>query len=182
MIPAGEAELVERARRGDVHAYRDLVRLHERAAFRLAYFITGQREDAEDACQEAFLKAYRALGRFQTGLPFRNWAMRIVANEAHDRRSAAQRAGAISASLTDGLSVPDAFAVEDAVLRAEALRDLLGVWARLDEDDRLVIACRFFLDLSERDTAEVLDLRVGTVKSRLSRALVRLRAEVGGVA
>src|SRR6478672_4437500 len=108
-MAAAEAELVERARRGDVYAYRDLVRLHERAAFRLAYFITGQREDAEDACQEAFLKAYRALDRFHPGQPFANWAMRIVANEARNRRSATQRARAISAAVCGDMPVPDAF-------------------------------------------------------------------------
>jgi RNA polymerase sigma factor (sigma-70 family) len=174
-----EDELIRRARAGDVHAYRDLVRLHEHATFRLAYFITGQREDAEDACQEAFLRAYRSLHRFRTGAPFRPWIMQITANEARDRRAASRRGADDLELLPDDLATADD-ETEQGVLRVETRRHLLRAWSALAEPDRLVIACRYFLDLSERDIADLLDLPRGTVKSRLHRALARLRLTLEG--
>jgi RNA polymerase sigma-70 factor (ECF subfamily) len=174
-----EQALIRRAQRGDVYAYRDLVRLHEQAAFRLAYFIAGQREDAEDACQEAFLRAYRSLHRFRADAPFKNWILKIVANEAHDRRSAAKRGGDHVQLLPhDLISEPDG--VAGKALATEARRQLLAAWSVLAEQDRVVIACRYFLDLSERDTAELLSVPDGTIKSRLHRALGRLKLNLEG--
>src|SRR5436190_7728488 len=87
--PLEESELVRRARRGDERAFAELVRMHQQIAFRVAYLITGN--EAEDAVQEAVLKAWRALGRFRPGAPFRPWLLRIVANEARNRRRSAGR-------------------------------------------------------------------------------------------
>ena len=89
--PLEEIELVDRAKRGDVGAYEELVRMHQNLAARTAYVITGQAADAQDAVQEAFVKAYRSLGRFREGAAFRPWLLRIVANEAITRRRAAHR-------------------------------------------------------------------------------------------
>src|SRR6266536_5609636 len=89
--PLEEEELVERARNGDVTAYEQLVRTYQDLAARTAYVITGGAADAQDAVQEAFVKAYYALGRFRGGSPFRPWLLRIVANEAINRRRAARR-------------------------------------------------------------------------------------------
>src|ERR671931_775283 len=89
--PLEEAELVHRAKRGDVGAYEELVRMHQDLAARTAYVITGQAADAQDAVQEALMKAYRALGRFREDAPFRPWLFRIVANEARNRRRSAGR-------------------------------------------------------------------------------------------
>src|SRR5918995_4283341 len=89
--PPTDRDLVERARRGDHDAYEALVREHEQAAFRVAYVIVGSAADAEDVAQEAFVKAYRALGRFRSGAPFRPWLLRIVGNEARNHRRAAGR-------------------------------------------------------------------------------------------
>jgi DNA-directed RNA polymerase specialized sigma24 family protein len=154
--PLQEHELVERARSGDAGAYAALVRGHQEIAFRTAYLITGNAADAEDAAQEGFVKAYRALGRFRAGEPLRPWLLTIVANEARNRRRSAGRRAALA-------------------LRAA----LLAAMEQLRDDDRLVIACRYFLDLSEAETAAALGVRPGTVKSRLSRSLQRLRAELG---
>src|ERR671910_1217421 len=87
--PLEESELVERARAGDPGAYAALVRGHEEIAFRTAYLICGNAADAEDAAQEAFVKAHRALGRFRAGEPVRPWLLTIVANEARNRRRSA---------------------------------------------------------------------------------------------
>jgi RNA polymerase sigma-70 factor (ECF subfamily) len=136
--------------------------------------------EAEDAAQEGFLKAYRALGRFRQGAPFRPWLLRIVANEARNRRRAAGRRarlelrlGAAGAASGDAAPSPEAVLVD-----AERSARLLAAIERLGEADRAVLTCRYLLDLSEHETARTLRLRTGTVKSRTSRALARLRDEV----
>jgi DNA-directed RNA polymerase specialized sigma24 family protein len=89
--PLDEPALIERAKRGDVAAYERIVSEHQTIAFRTAWTITGSAADAEEAAQDAFVNAYRALARFRSGAPFRPWLLRIVANEARNRRSAAGR-------------------------------------------------------------------------------------------
>jgi RNA polymerase sigma factor (sigma-70 family) len=178
-VPPSEAELVERARRGDHTAYGDLVRLHQDVLFRTAYLICGSAADAEDAAQEALVRAYRALPRFRAGSPFRPWLLAIVANEARNRRrSAGRRAALLLRAQDEALAAPTAAAgpsPEGAALAREERIALLDAVDGLREEDRLIIACRLLLDLGEAETAAVLDLPRGTVKSRLSRALDRLR-------
>ena len=89
--PRDERELVLRAQRGDARAYEELVRPHEEIAFRVAYVITRNAADAEDAVQDALVKAWRALGRFRAGEPLRPWLLQIAANEARNRRRSAGR-------------------------------------------------------------------------------------------
>jgi RNA polymerase sigma-70 factor (ECF subfamily) len=179
--PLTEHELVERARAGDGSAYASLVRDHEETAFRIAYVICGNAADAEEAAQEAFVKAFRALGRFRSGEPLRPWLLAIVANEARNRRrSAGRRAALVLRAAGEGRPSGEAApSPEAALLAGERRATLLAAMARLHERDRTVIACRYLLDLSEAETAAALDVRPGTVKSRLSRALDRLREEVG---
>ena len=178
-MPPSEAELVERARRGDHTAYGDLVRLHQDVLFRTAYLICGSAADAEDAAQEALVRAYRALPRFRAGSPFRPWLLAIVANEARNRRrSAGRRAALLLRAQDEALAAPatgGATSPEGAALAREERAALLDAVDGLREEDRLIIACRLLLDLGEAETAAVLDLPRGTVKSRLSRALDRLR-------
>ena len=176
-----EADLVARARRGDGYAYDQLVRGHQDIAFRTAWLVSGSAADAEDAAQEAFVKAWRALGRFREGAPFRPWLLAIVANEARNRRRSAGRREALVLRAaaerrpSDGAASPP----EAAVLRAERRDVLLAALERLSDDDRSVLSCRHLLALSEAETAAALGIRRGTVKSRTSRALERLRAELG---
>jgi RNA polymerase sigma-70 factor (ECF subfamily) len=80
-----DAGLIELAKDGDVRAYGELVERYREVAFRTAYLIARNAADAEDAAQEAFVKAYYALGRFRAGEPFRPWLLRIAANEARNR-------------------------------------------------------------------------------------------------
>ena len=133
-------------------------------AFRLAYVITGSAGEAEDATQEALLKAWRALGRFRLGEPFRPWLLQIVANEARNRRRSAGRRLRLALRAA---AEPAADDVDRASL-LEAVNELPG-------DAQAVIACRYLLGLSEQETAVALDVAPGTVKSRTSRALDRLR-------
>ena len=154
--PLEEIELVDRAKRGDVGAYEELVRTHQSLAVRTAYVITGQAADAQDAVQEAFVKAYRSLGRFREGAAFRPWLLRIVANEAISRRRAAHRH-------------------VNLALEQERHREVVAAMSMLRPEDRLVIAYRYWFELSEAEMAEALGCPRGTVKSRLSRALSKLR-------
>jgi RNA polymerase sigma factor (sigma-70 family) len=177
--PLEETELVERARRGDLRAWETIVRTHQGLAFRTAYVLTASAADAEEAAQDGFVKAYRALGRFRRGAPFRPWLLRIVANEARNRRRSAARRERLSlraaAEARPGDAVPSP---EAALLSREEHESLLAAVERLSDDHREAIACRYFLDLSEDETAAALHVRRGTVKSRLSRALERLREEL----
>jgi RNA polymerase sigma factor (sigma-70 family) len=148
---------------------------------RTAYLACGDASEAEDAAQEAFVKAHAALPRFRAGAPFRPWLLRIVANEARNRRrSAGRRSGLALRVAEDRPSGDAAPSPEAAVLLAETRRGLLAAVEGLRDEDRLVIGCRYFLELSEAETAEALDVPRGTVKSRLSRALGRLRASLEG--
>ena len=176
--PLEETELIERARRGEVDAYEELVRRHTQVAVRTAHLVGGGADDAEDAVQEAFVKAYAALPRFRAGAPFRPWLLRIVANEARNRRrSAGRRAGLALRAVEDRPSGDAAPSPEVAVLAGESRAALLAAVNALRDEDREVIGLRFFLDLSEAETAETLGIPRGTVKSRLSRALRRLREQ-----
>ena len=173
-------ELVDRAKRGDVAAYEQLVERYQQPVYRAAYFVTRSAADAQEAAQDAFVKAHAALGRFRSGAPLRPWLLRIAINEGRNRRRAAGRREALAVrAAAERPSEGADPSPEAALLAAERRRRLLVALERLREDDRLVIACRFFFDLSERETAEALGWRRGTVKSRQSRALARLRAELG---
>jgi RNA polymerase sigma factor (sigma-70 family) len=158
-----------------VAAYSALVRRHQDVAFRTAMLITGHAQDAEDAAQEAFVKAWRALGRFRAGRPLRPWLLTIVANEARNRRRSAGRREHLALRAAVTLAPPR----DDLgpALERDALAAAIG---RLRDEDRVIIGCRFLLDLSEAETAAALGVARGTVKSRLSRALARLREEVPG--
>ena len=176
--PSEDATLAARARDGDVGAFEELAARYRDIAFRVAWLVVRNRGDAEDAVQDAFVKAYYAMPRFRPGAPFRPWILRIVANEARNRgRSASRREGLVAriAASEAAEAVPSP---ERAVLERAEAEALLSSLERLPERDRLVLAYRFLFELSEAETAEVLGVRPGTVKSRLSRALVRLRAEV----
>jgi RNA polymerase sigma-70 factor (ECF subfamily) len=177
--PLEDAELIAFARRGDVAAYETLVRRHREVAFRTAYLVARSSADAEDATQEAFVKAYYALDRFRPDGEFRPWILRIVANEARNRRRSARRRESLVLRLAqDRPSGASAQAPEAAAVSSDEARTLLAALADLPERDRLVISYRYLLELSEAETAAALGVRPGTVKSRLSRALDRLRARV----
>jgi RNA polymerase sigma-70 factor (ECF subfamily) len=174
--PRDERELVLRAQRGDENAFAELASAHEEIVFRVAYLITGSAAEAEDAVQDGAVKAWRALGRFRTGEPWRPWFLSIVANEARNRRrSAGRRAQLALRAEREQVSGDAAPSPEATVLAAEERRRLLAALDELPEASRHVLVCRYLLELSEQETASALGLRRGTVKSRTARALERLR-------
>ena len=178
--PLQDVELARLARDGDIHAYGELVDRYREVAFRTAWLITRSTADAEDAAEEAFVKAYYALGRFRSGEAFRPWILRIVSNEAKNRRRSAGRRERLAVRVADERGPGDAApSPETAAVEVERREDLLAALEQLPERDRLVVAYRYLLELSEAETATALGVRPGTVKSRLSRALARLRRELG---
>ena len=168
--------LVARAQQGDVSAYDELVRRHQSLAFRTAFLITRNASDAEDAAQNGFVKGYYALARFRADAEFRPWLLAIVANEARNRNRGRGRRAAAELRLADPTQTTGtAPSAEEQAMTRERDRLLLAAVDRLKESDRLLISCRYLLDLSEAETAAALGCPRGTVKSRLSRAMERLR-------
>ncbi len=145
-------------------------------AFRTAFLISGDASEAEDSTQEAFVKAYHSLKKFRPGAAFRPWLLTIVANEAKNRRKAAgRRVGLTIRSANENSQSVTSPSPEATVVAAERRTELLRAVENLREEERLVVSCRYFLELSEKETAAVLDCAQGTVKSRLSRAVEKLR-------
>jgi RNA polymerase sigma-70 factor, ECF subfamily len=174
--PLNDRELVEQARHGDVTAYEELVRRYEQLAFRVAYLVCGDADEARDAAQEGFVRAWHALHRFRPGAEPRPWLMQIVANAARNRRRGSTRRTNLALRVAqDRPSDGAAPSPEVAVLADERRRELLVALNRLREEDRLVIALRWFAEQGEAEMAAALGVRRGTVKSRLSRAMARLR-------
>jgi RNA polymerase sigma factor (sigma-70 family) len=172
-----ESLLIERARDGDATAFGALVKRHADVATRVAY-VVAPGADVEDTIQEAFVKAWRALPRFRTGAPFRPWLCRIVANEAKNRARSARRRDALvirtaAVETREGPPSPEAIALDRD--ESEALARAMNA---LRPNDRLVIAYRWLLELSEAEMADALDVPIGTVKSRLSRAMAKLRTQL----
>lgn len=174
--PLNESELVGRARDGDLQAYAQLVREHQQVGLRVAYVVLGDRTEAEDVTQDAFVKAYRALGRFRMESPFRPWLLRIVRNEALNRRRRWGRQERLAVLVANQEATGDAAPSPEASLLVEEDRRLvLEAVERLPARFRDVIVHRYLLDLSEAETAATLGLPAGTVKSRTARGLARLR-------
>jgi len=173
-----EQRLLDRARRGDAAAFDALVRSHQTLAFRTACVFSANPHDAEEATQDAFLKAWRALPRFRRGAPFRPWLLAIVANEARSRGRSGTRRTRREERAAALEPPPAPVGPEAAVLVRERQAELAAALAALPERDRVVLTLRYLLDLSERETAAALGCRLGPVKSRASRALERLRGEL----
>jgi RNA polymerase sigma-70 factor (ECF subfamily) len=172
-----ERDLIERACTGDDSAYELLVREHQEAVFRLAYLFLGDAAEAEDAAQETFIRAHRVLKTFDASRPLRPWLLRIVANLALNRRRAAGRYFAALRRWMFAVPEPSLHVEAESARRWEA-QTLWEAVRRLNPKDQEVIYLRYFLELSVAETAEVLSVEEGTVKSRLSRALERLRGIV----
>jgi RNA polymerase sigma-70 factor (ECF subfamily) len=157
-----------------------LVEQHQAAAFRLAYLLLGDADEAADVAQEAFIRAYRALDRFDATRPFRPWLMRIVVNLAHNLRRATSRYLASLQRLirADPDSIGETAKGRRSEPGGEESQILWQAVRRLKPMDQQVIYLRYFLEFSEAETAETLKIAPGTVKSRTHRALNHLRVVV----
>src|SRR5260221_3698555 len=150
-----------------------LVRQHQEAVFRLAYLLLGDAGEADDVAQETFIHAFKALNRFDTTRPIRPWLLRITRNLAYNQRRTIKR---YLSALTRLVSAdPDLLATREESQAGES-QALWQAVRRLDHHDQEIIYLRYYLELSEVEAAEALGIAQGTVKSRLHRALSRLRA------
>jgi RNA polymerase sigma factor (sigma-70 family) len=176
MIPSDDRLL--RARRGDVAAFNELVLEHQGLMFNLCYRLLGQRQSAEDACQEAFVSAWRSLAGLR-GDAFRPWLLRIAANACHDelRRRVRRPSYSLDVAMEEGVpEPPDSDPLpESSVLTGELRRDLESALQALPEDQRVAIVLCDVEGLDYGEIAAAMRCSLGTVKSRISRGRARLR-------
>jgi RNA polymerase sigma-70 factor (ECF subfamily) len=172
-----ERELVIAARAGDETAWAGVIRRHQEAVFRLAYLLLGDADDAEDVAQEVFFRAYRALDRFDAGRPLRPWLLEITRNLCHNWRRALRR---YAAALGRVMQITPAVSSDPTDQAADQWKAEM-LWQavrRLRMVDQETIYLRYFLELPVEEAAQALQVAPGTVKSRLARALERLRATI----
>ena len=179
-----EDELVRRAQEGDDDAFDRLVELFAPRVYNLAFRLIGHAEDAQDLAQEALLRAYDALPRFRRDAAFTTWLYRIVVNVCHDERARRKRrpptmseletddGPAITETLTDGTDT------EDLLLQRERSRTLQEAIATLPDPFRLTLVLYDIQGFSYQEAADILDIQIGTVKSRLNRARNLLREKL----
>jgi len=168
-----ESTLISRSKNGDIAAWEPLVRMHQQPVFRYAYLLLGDPDDAEDIAQETFLRAWKYLKRFDTTRPLRPWLLSIASNLASNwRRSAGRYVSALTRAFRDE-PAPDS--IEEKSTQQMQADELWEAVQGMKMVDQQVIYLRYFLDLSVAETADVLQIAEGTVKSRLSRALKKLR-------
>jgi RNA polymerase sigma-70 factor (ECF subfamily) len=174
IVGTDDATAIELAGKGDSAAFGELVERYQEVAFRAAWLITRDAQDAEDVAQEAFVKAYRQLHTFRQGEPFRPWLLRIVQNQALNTvRSRSRRHGLFGRAAI--FAPRSAEAPHAAVETADESAQVLAAIEQLSPDDKTILHLRYFLELPEREIAGAIGKAPGTVKSRLSRASGRLR-------
>jgi RNA polymerase sigma-70 factor (ECF subfamily) len=171
-----DSALIRKAAEGDFAAWEPLIRAHQEPVFRLAYLIVGDADDAEDIAQEAFVRAWRHLGRFDSTRPLRPWLLAITANLARNRRRSAGRY--FSALMRTFQDQPAQADVEEHHSQGLEAGELWRAVRSLRPADQQIVYLRYFLELSTAETAEALQIAEGTVKSRLKRALEKLRARI----
>jgi RNA polymerase sigma factor (sigma-70 family) len=175
-----EQALIASARKGDVRAFNQLVMLHQTMVYNLAYRILSDPDAAADATQDAFLSAFKAIGRFRGG-SFKAWLLRIVTNACYDQLRRKQRRPASSLDdlpveadhttyLRDPARLPD-----EVVERHELNRVIQAGISTLPTDQRVVVVMSDVQGLSYNEIADATGLSLGTVKSRLSRGRAKLR-------
>jgi RNA polymerase sigma-70 factor (ECF subfamily) len=168
-----EPALIRHAANGDAAAWEPLVLAHQQAVFRLSYLLLGDPDDAEDVAQETFLRAWKYLKRFDSTRSLRPWLLSIASNLASNRR---RSAGRYFAALTRAFrDEPASATIEEKNSQHMQANDLWKAVQTLNLPDQQIVYLRYFLELSVTETAEVLQVAEGTVKSRLSRALEKLR-------
>jgi RNA polymerase sigma-70 factor (ECF subfamily) len=182
-----EKQLIQQAGQGDEAAFEQLVRQHQKTVYNLCLRMTGDREESFDLAQETFLKAWHAISLFQFDCKFTTWLCRIASNTCIDHLRKQRRKKQISLTQLDDEDTPYERLIADdsqdpALLaeRAEDHRQVQAVFARLPEQDRLILSLRAVEDMSYQEIGEALDLKPGTVKSRIARAREKVRRSLGG--
>ena len=168
-----ESTLVRQAANGDAAAWESLMVIHQEAVFRFAYLLLGDPDDAEDIAQESFLRAWKHFRSFDSRRSLRPWLLSITANLAKNRRRSAGRY--LAALMRAFRDEPASENIEDQSARDFQAGELWKAVRRLSVLDQQIVYLRYFLDVPVAETAQILQVAEGTVKSRLSRAIEKLR-------
>lgn len=174
-----DADYVRRLQRGETEAFEMLVRRHEKTIFNLVYRMLGDYDEAAEVSQEVFLSAYRAIGQFRGDANFSTWLYRIALNHTSTRRKTLIRRQQRNVAIEDTEPVRDlqpgpAEAMEKKEIRERVQRALNS----LEPDDATVILLRDLQDIPYEEVARLLEIPVGTVKSRLHRARQALKSQL----
>ena len=188
-ISAEERALIERCKRGDLAAFNDLVRKYEKQVYNFAYRLTGNYDDANDVAQDAFLRVFNAIGTFRGDSSFSTWLFRITTNVFLDERKKAKAhpqtsldeymelgESSVARQIEDPSPTPDA--VLEEAERAQILQKAVG---DLPEYQRAMVTLYHSQQKSYEEIAEIMDLPIGTVKSRLNRARLALKENLSGI-
>jgi len=188
-VSAEEKALIERCKRGDLAAFNDLVRKYEKQVYNFAYRLTGNYDDANDVAQDAFLRVFNAIGSFRGDASFSTWLFRITTNVFLDERKRAKAhpqasldeylelgESSVTRQIEDPSPTPEAILEESerAQLLSNAVRDL-------PEYQRAMVTLYHGQQKSYEEIAEIMDLPIGTVKSRLNRARLALKEKLSGL-
>lgn len=174
-----ETALLLAARAGDRVAFGDLMRTYQRRAYAIAYSYVGNREDALELAQDAFIRAFRAMDRFDTSQAFYPWLYRIVKNLSlnHLKRRQRRKETSLDAMMEQGFDLRDTQACpESALHRADMRQQMLRALEMLPPEQQEILRLRHFLELRYREIAACLEIPQGTVMSRLYNARKALRA------
>ena len=178
-----EEQLIRRAQQGDNGAFEELLLLHQKKVYNLCLRMSANPDDALDLSQEAFLRAWRSLGQYQFEASFSTWLFRLTSNICIDflRRKKRRQETSLTESYDDSnegaeLSVPDAQpGPEQQAMTNETKIELARAMEQLSPEHREILQLRVIEDLQYEQIADILGVRVGTVKSRLARARLALR-------
>ncbi len=188
-VSAEEKALIERCKRGDLAAFNDLVRKYEKQVYNFAYRLTGNYDDANDVAQDAFLRVFNAIGTFRGDASFSTWLFRITTNVFLDERKRAKAhphasldeyleldESSVARQIEDPSPSPEAVLEESE--RAQLLQKAIG---GLPEYQRAMVTLYHGQQKSYEEIAEIMDLPIGTVKSRLNRARLALKEKLSGI-
>ncbi len=178
-----EPALVLLAQQQDRAAFGELVKMYQKRAYAIAYGFVGNREDALEMAQEAFARAFKAMGRFDTKMPFYPWLYRIVRNTCLNHIKKRRRRGETSLDglMESGFDVPaKVTAPDESAILAELSHSIAAALERVSDDHREIILLRHIHEYSYKEIAELLEIPPGTVMSRLYAARRSLRAALEG--
>lgn len=173
--PEEEQTLIARARSGDARAFQGLVEIYEQQVFRAAFLVLHDADEARDVAQETFMRGYKAMSRFKDEQPFRPWILKIAVNQALTtlRQIQRRRERRVKTSVAEV-----DYTIDEALIDRERAASLIAALNQMKENERIVIYLKYFMDLSEKELSHYLGCAQGTVKSRLHRALAKLRKVV----
>lgn len=180
-MESDERELIERASDGDAEAFNQLMSMHEQRMYAVALRLCANREDAQDCLQEAMLRVYRSIGSFKGESSFSTWLYRITTNTCLDelRRRKNKQSTSLDVLLTEGwMPANEHSSPERDVLRKELAKCIYDAIRELPDDMRAAIVLRDIQGCSYEEIAQILDINLGTIKSRISRGREKLREKL----